>query len=110
VTTSVIERMENSLKHDLIRELRAGNGRVLVHDEIEDPPGNFTITALWETIAEEDVMTPRDVFELMKSEGYRVDYGRVAIVRPFQIPADQTDIATVHYVDGRTGAVAGRAR
>jgi len=80
ITTAVVERMEKSLKQDLIRELRAGNGRVLVHDEIEDPPGNFTITALWETIEEKDVLTPRDVFERMREEGYRVDYGRVAIV------------------------------
>ncbi|KAH7106320.1 inositol hexakisphosphate-domain-containing protein [Auriculariales sp. MPI-PUGE-AT-0066] len=79
VTTAVVERMEKSLKYDLIRELTAANGRVLVHDEIEDPPGSFTITAIWETIAESDVMTPRDVFELMRSEGYRVNYGRVAI-------------------------------
>ncbi|KZW02890.1 hypothetical protein EXIGLDRAFT_730985, partial [Exidia glandulosa HHB12029] len=79
VTTAMVETMENNLKRDLILELRAGNGRVLVHDEVEDPPGNYTITALWETIKEEDIMTPRDVFELMKAEGYRVNYGRVAI-------------------------------
>ncbi|EJD48990.1 hypothetical protein AURDEDRAFT_161927 [Auricularia subglabra TFB-10046 SS5] len=80
VTTAMIETMESNLKRDLIRELRADSGgRVLVHDEIEDPPGNFTITALWETVKEEDIMTPRDVFELMRSEGYRVNYGRVAI-------------------------------
>lgn len=81
VTTAMVETMESNLKRDLIRELRAGDGRVLLHDEVEDSPGNYTITALWETVKENEIMTPRDVFELMKAEGYHVNYGRVAIVR-----------------------------
>ena len=64
--------MEMSLKKDVLRELRAGRGRILLHDEVEERPGQFEIVPLWESIEEDEVMTPRDVFEQMKSEGYKV--------------------------------------
>lgn len=72
VTTAVVESMEASLKRDVLRELRAGEGRLLLHDEVEERPGHFEIIPLWENVDEDDIMTPRDVFELMKSEGYQV--------------------------------------
>lgn len=72
MTTSVVESMESSLKKDVLRELRAGDGRILLHDEVEERPGLFNIVPIWETIEESDIMTPRDVFELMKVEGYKV--------------------------------------
>jgi len=64
---------------DVLREVRAGLGRILLHDEIEERPGVFSLVPIWETVAEEDVMTPREVFDLMSKEGYRINYGRVAI-------------------------------
>ncbi|KAG8824150.1 hypothetical protein FRC17_009172 [Serendipita sp. 399] len=79
VTTDVVERMEKSLKRDVQKEVIAGNGRILLHDELEDAPGKFTITPQWETISTDDIMTPRDVFEQVVREGYKVDYARVAI-------------------------------
>lgn len=81
VTTELVERMEAKLKRDVVQEVRAGNGRVLLHDEVEERPGSFAIVPIWETVTEDDIMTPRDVFELMAREGHRIDYGRVAIVR-----------------------------
>lgn len=63
--------MEKSLKRDVLRELRSGDGRILLHDEVEERPGQFEIIPLWETVEEADIMTPRDVFELMKAEGYK---------------------------------------
>lgn len=80
ITTDVVEQMERSLKRDVQREAVAGHGRVLLHDEVEDPPGQFTITPQWETVSADEIMTPRDVFELVFREGYKVDYARVAIV------------------------------
>ena len=50
----------------------AGNGRILLHDEIEERPNVFSIVPIWENVSEEDIMTPRDVFELMTKEGYKV--------------------------------------
>jgi Inositol hexakisphosphate len=69
--------MEESLKRDVIRELRAGQGRILLHDEVEERPNVFSIVPLWEAVSEEDIMTPGDVFKLMAKEGYQVSISQV---------------------------------
>ncbi|CDO71831.1 hypothetical protein BN946_scf184939.g55 [Trametes cinnabarina] len=79
VTTAVVEAMEESLKRDVLREVREGQGRILLHDEVEERPGVFSIIPIWEDVEEKDIMTPRDVYELMVKEGYKVDYDRVAV-------------------------------
>ncbi|KAI9061062.1 hypothetical protein FKP32DRAFT_1576534 [Trametes sanguinea] len=79
VTTAVVEAMEESLKRDVVREVREGEGRILLHDEVEERPGVFSIIPIWEQVEEKDIMTPRDVYELMVKEGYKVDYDRVAV-------------------------------
>lgn len=68
----MVETMEEGFKKDVLRELRQGGGRILLHDEVEERPGVFTIIPIWETVSEEDIMTPRDVFDLVASEGYKV--------------------------------------
>lgn len=72
--------MEESFKRDVLAELHSGNGRVLLHDEVEERPGVFSIIPLWENVKEGDILTPREVFQTMVKEGYKIDYGRVAIV------------------------------
>jgi hypothetical protein len=72
ITTDIVESMEIALKRDVQDELRKGGGKILLNDEIEESPGNYRITPLFETVSEDDVMTPRDVFELIIAEGYRV--------------------------------------
>ena len=72
VTTAVVESMEKSFKKDVLRELRLGGGRILLHDEVEERPGVFSIIPLWETVSEGDILTPRDVMELVAQEGYKV--------------------------------------
>ena len=63
---------------DVLRELKAGHGRILLHDEVEER-GVFSIVPLWETVSEDDIMTPRDVFDLMVQEGFRVgDFGTIS--------------------------------
>ncbi|KAI0330242.1 hypothetical protein GY45DRAFT_1323965 [Cubamyces sp. BRFM 1775] len=79
VTTVVVEAMEENLKRDVLREVHEGNGRILLHDEVEERPGVFSIIPIWEEVEEQDIMTPRDVYELMVKEGYKVDYDRVAV-------------------------------
>ena len=64
--------MEESLKRDVIREVRAGEGRILLHDEVEERPGVFSIIPIWEQVEEKDIMTPSDVYALMVREGYKV--------------------------------------
>ncbi|KAM6504289.1 Inositol hexakisphosphate domain containing protein [Amanita muscaria] len=79
ITTTIVEAMEKNFKKDVLEEVRQGKGRILLHDEVEERPGVFSIIPIWETVAEEDIMTPRDVFELVRKEGYKLNYGRVAI-------------------------------
>lgn len=64
--------MEENFKKDVLREVRAGGGRILLHDEVEDRPGVFTIVPIWEHVEESDIMTPRQVFGNATSEGYKV--------------------------------------
>ncbi|KAF8825263.1 hypothetical protein HHX47_DHR7000589 [Lentinula edodes] len=79
VATAVVEVMERNFKKDVIRELRSGKGRILLHDEVEERPGVFSIIPIWETVEEADILTPRDVFDSIVKEGFKIDYDRVAI-------------------------------
>ena len=73
--------MEKNLKKDVIREVRANEGRILLHDEVEERPGVFSIIPEWETVTEDDILTPRDVFNLMAKEGFKVS---TAVILPVQ--------------------------
>jgi hypothetical protein len=64
--------MEENFKKDVLRELRQGDGRILLHDEVEERPGVFSIIPIWEVVSEDEIMTPRDVFSQIIREGYRV--------------------------------------
>lgn len=79
VTTDVVERIERALQRDLRQEAQQREGRVLLHDEVPNDDGDFTIVPVWETVQEIDILTPREVYECMRQESYRVDYARVAI-------------------------------
>ncbi|KAJ7649811.1 inositol hexakisphosphate-domain-containing protein [Roridomyces roridus] len=79
VTRQMVEQMEEAFKKDVLREVRDNDGRVLLHDEIEERPGSFTIVPQWATATESDILTPRDVFTLMRKEGFKIDYGRITI-------------------------------
>lgn len=79
VTTDVVESMELALKNDMLKEAAQRDGRVLLHDETEIRQGEFDIIPVWETVKEGDVLTPREVYELVQREGYKVDYARLAI-------------------------------
>ena len=74
MTTPVVENMENNFKNDVLRELREGNGRILLHDEVEERPGVFSIIPIWEVVEDHEIMTPRDVIKLITKLGYRVSF------------------------------------
>uniref|UniRef100_A0A0K3CRK6 BY PROTMAP: gi/472580415/gb/EMS18219.1/ metal ion binding protein [Rhodosporidium toruloides NP11] gi/647403677/emb/CDR49761.1/ RHTO0S32e00298g1_1 [Rhodosporidium toruloides] n=1 Tax=Rhodotorula toruloides TaxID=5286 RepID=A0A0K3CRK6_RHOTO len=78
VTTATVEAMEAELKKDLLREREQTGGKVLLHDEIEEN-GSFTVTAMWEDVKAEDILTPREVFKIMQDEGFQVDYDRLPV-------------------------------
>jgi hypothetical protein len=96
VTAAVVERMEVQLKQDVLAEIRHGEGRVLLHDEVETKPGCYEIIPIWETVEEDEVMTPRELYESVIKEKYHVDYKRVAIVsqNPFMPTGNCTDHQT----------------
>lgn len=50
VTASTVEAMELALKRDLLNESAQNGGKILLHDEIEETDGSFTITATWEAV------------------------------------------------------------
>lgn len=39
--------------------------------------GSFTVTAMWEDVSPEDILTPQEVFAIMQKDGLRVDYERL---------------------------------
>lgn len=71
-----VEAMENQMKKDVISELTRYNGRILLHEEMADGK-HFSIVPVWETVVESEIMTPLDVYNLIKNEGYQVDYLRI---------------------------------
>ncbi|KAF9787481.1 inositol hexakisphosphate-domain-containing protein [Thelephora terrestris] len=103
VTTAVVEAMEQSFKKDVLKEVRAGDGRILLHDEVEDRPGVFTIVPIWEHVEESDIMTPREVFDSVVKEGFKVSYDRVAITDE-QAPLPGVFTQILHRVRGGLGA------
>jgi hypothetical protein len=80
VTAAVVERMETALKQDVLQEIQRGDGRLLLHDEVQTKPGVFEVIPIWETVKADEVMTPREMYEGVIDEQYHVDYLRVAIV------------------------------
>lgn len=54
VTARVVEGMEVALKEDLGREAEANGGKVLLHDEVPEADGTFTVTAMWEDVTVEE--------------------------------------------------------
>jgi hypothetical protein len=70
--------MEITLKNDILSELSRNDGSILLHDEVEQSPGNFQITSAFEKVESDEVLTPREVFEKMQEE-FEVDYERCPV-------------------------------
>ncbi|KNE59574.1 hypothetical protein AMAG_18209 [Allomyces macrogynus ATCC 38327] len=85
-----VERMEARMKADVLAEIEEYGGRLLLHDEVVPTPGRpEMIVPVWESVAPEDVMTPRELFaavagvdaggDTAEVVGSGVDYLRVPI-------------------------------
>lgn len=72
-----VEMMESRMKQDALNELRQYGGRILLHEEEAGKSGGFEVVPVWETIKEEDVETPFEVYESIMKEGYKVEYLRI---------------------------------
>ncbi len=82
IMASRLEQVEQRLKEDIIREQSRWNGLVLVHEERSDS----SVLPNWMAI--DHVQTPREVFETLKIQGFRVLYERIPIA-PEQAPEDR---------------------
>ncbi|CAO3598194.1 unnamed protein product [Absidia cylindrospora] len=107
ITGTRLEQLEERLKEDVIKEIRNSSGRILLHGEDHD--GN--VSTSWEDVNEDDVMTVRQVMEMVASEmglqqsdtgttdkrqhhqandgGYTLDYHRVPVTA--EKPPDWVD-------------------
>lgn len=72
--------MEIALKRDILQEMRS-NGRILLHDEVETQAGHFELSPVWKVVTEDDLLTPRELYNQVVQEGFHVDYNRIAITR-----------------------------
>ncbi|SGZ32317.1 BQ5605_C040g11854 [Microbotryum silenes-dioicae] len=78
VTAATVEAMEVALQLDLRKEAEENDGKILLHDEVPEN-GNFIVTAVWESVHHNDILTPKEVFALMRQEGFQVDYERLPV-------------------------------
>lgn len=64
ITASRLELLELRLKDDVLKELEANDGRILLHAEASD--GN--VVPVWEDVRPEDVLTVREVMDKIKEK------------------------------------------
>jgi len=76
-----LEAAELRLKQDILEEARRYDGRIVLHSEADDR----SIQLFWQDISEEDVLTPREMYQSMVEAGLPVDYQRVPLT-PEQPP------------------------
>ncbi|KAI8638964.1 inositol hexakisphosphate-domain-containing protein [Parasitella parasitica] len=81
INASRLEKLEERLKHDVLKEAKAMGGMILVHQELSDG----SIVPCF--IAADQVHTPRELFEEFRQRDYRLKYFRIPI-SPEQAPED----------------------
>lgn len=79
VLASTVQQMEESLRNDILKEAETRGGEFLTHDEVDDGSGSYVVAGTWITISPEDVLTPKEAFEQLQKQGYRVDYERLPV-------------------------------
>lgn len=80
ITRERVELMEETMKRDVIEEIRRCGGRLLLHDEELSPTGSgFRIVPIWETVKECDVLTTKEIYDAVFADGYRLQYLRIPI-------------------------------
>ncbi|KAI9486886.1 MAG: inositol hexakisphosphate-domain-containing protein [Benjaminiella poitrasii] len=81
INTTRLEKLEERLKADVIKEAKTMGGLILVHQELADS----TIVPCF--IAADQVQTPKELFEEFQKLDYRLKYFRIPIC-PEQAPED----------------------
>lgn len=81
-----LEDIERRLKLDILDEARRYGGMVLFHDEVA--PGELVPT--WQAVDETSVKTPKEVYDEIRRQGWRVDYWRIPIAPDRPIEASRS--------------------
>ncbi|GAA5805134.1 inositol hexakisphosphate-domain-containing protein [Helicostylum pulchrum] len=76
-----LEKVEERLKLDVVKEAKSLGGLILVHQELSDG----SVVPCY--IAADQVQTPKEVFESFQGKGYRLKYFRIPI-SPSQAPEE----------------------
>ncbi|KAI8579918.1 hypothetical protein K450DRAFT_187884 [Umbelopsis ramanniana AG] len=76
-----LEKMEERLKADVVKETAKFGGLVLVHQELLDG----TVVPCW--LSADSIQTPKEVFQKFQEQNYRLQYFRIPIC-PDQSPGD----------------------
>jgi len=76
-----LEKMEERLKADVVKETAKFGGLVLVHQELMDG----TVVPCW--LSADSIQTPKEVFQKFQEQNYRLQYFRIPIC-PDQSPGD----------------------
>lgn len=70
-----VERADEQLKAEVLREAQQNGGRILLHGETADG----TVTSEWVEVTPGSVQTTQEVYQQLRGEGYQVDYARVPV-------------------------------
>jgi hypothetical protein len=76
IDTHRIEQMEDRLRQDLCDEAKEYDGTLVIHDE--NDAGE--LMPHFEAVSSDDcILTPRQVYNKLKSDGFQVEYQRVGV-------------------------------
>lgn len=76
ISASRLEILEERLKDDVLAELRAYGGRILLHTEATDGQ----VIPIWEEARDSDVAVLKEIFAAKRNvNGVRLHYSRVPI-------------------------------
>jgi hypothetical protein len=75
ISTKGVEDMEERLRQDILAEAELYDRQILVSDEDD----SFNVFSMMLRVSEDDVQTPKAVFEELQQDGYNVIYNRIPI-------------------------------
>ncbi|EEB97138.1 hypothetical protein MPER_03599 [Moniliophthora perniciosa FA553] len=88
ISASRLEILEERLRDDVISELNAFGGRLLLHSETEDG----TVIPVWEDVQPSDVVVLKDIMECRRDAyGIELVYDRIPITA--EAPPDFADLS-----------------
>lgn len=75
IHTERVEEMEERLRQDILTEAAQYQQQVLVSDE----DNAFNVFNMFQRVTEQDVLTPKAMFDELRNDGFNVVYSRIPI-------------------------------